>query len=61
MIEQLDPKVLTQTFTDLQGNKCKIVSFDNTTKILKLKVRNGYSTMSYSDFSSWIKKIMEIK
>ena len=61
MIETFDPKVLKQKFTDLQGNTCKIVEFDNVKKILKLKVNKGFATMTYNDFDKWIKKIMEIK
>lgn len=61
MIENFDNKVLKQKFTDLQGNTCRIFSFDNDTKIVKLKINHGFATMSYEDFDSWIKKIMRVK
>lgn len=61
MINSFDPKVLKQKFTDLQGNICRIVEFDNERKVLKLKVNRDFVTMTYNDFDSWIKKIMEIK
>jgi len=60
MIEILQQKVLKQKFTDLQGNVCRIVSFNNETKLLKLRVnRKEVAEMSYRQFEDWIKKIME--
>lgn len=59
MIETLRRKVLKQTFTDLKGNSCRITSFDNEKKTIRLKINDGFASMTYADFDRWIKKIME--